>query len=89
MNFFDWVVTAHPLYRALRHECEALREQQALITSAHGADYRPGANCDSDIMRRFVDLERDFQSLEKDLQNARIENLSIRQALRDLLQALE
>lgn len=50
---------------ALRTEIGQHRHAAALYASLHGADLRPGANCDTELHHKFVQLDNDYRALEK------------------------
>lgn len=76
MSLSRWIVRTSPIYRELWHKHEALREQYALLSSLHGADGpATGANCDSELMKKFVALEADYRALEKECAELRVKAL--------------
>ena len=73
MRFFDLAMRYSPLYRTLKYQYEALREQHALMMSANGAGTPGQANCDREWVRKFEALDRDYRAIEKECSVLRLD----------------
>ena len=62
---------------ALREEVRQYRHAAALYASLHGADLRPGANCDTELHHKFVQLDKDYMALEKQYADISYQNMEL------------
>jgi hypothetical protein len=69
MRLIDFAMKHSTLYRTLYHNYEQLREQYALVSSANGAGSPGHANCDSELLKKFTQLEADYRALERENQS--------------------
>jgi hypothetical protein len=64
-KYFRW--SWYPEYERLLGEyAELANSRGALLASLHGADFRPGANMDTELAKRFAELDKDYRALEKE-----------------------
>jgi len=73
MRLIDFAMKHSPLYRTLYHNYEKLRAEHALLASMNGAGPPGQANCDTEIMKKFAQLDEDYKALERENQRLRMD----------------
>jgi hypothetical protein len=81
-KYFRWS-WYHEYQSVLNDYAELVNNRRALLASLHGADFRPGANMDTELAKRFAELDKDYRALEKECSELRAKAL-IADRTRDL-----